>query len=76
MPAPLNTSGLPGFENTVPLDVDQGPPAPIIWDPFGPNPWAGGGQSPTNTPSTGTVRNFGASPTVWGTVLLLAILLL
>jgi hypothetical protein len=76
MPTPLITPGLPGFDNTVPLDIDQGPPAPLNLDPFGPNPWAGGGQSPMNTPSTGTVRNLGATPTVWGTVLLLAILLL
>lgn len=68
---------LPGFDNVVPLDIDQGPPAPLNLEPFGPNPWAGGGQSPTNTPSTGTIRNLGSpSAGIWGTLLLLAIILL
>jgi hypothetical protein len=77
MSSPLDPTGLPGFDNTVPLDIDQGPPPPLNLDPFGPNPWAGGGASPVNVPATGTVKDLGRSPGIaLGTVLLLAILFL
>ena len=78
MSSPLvDLTSLPGSENRVDLDLDQGPPAPLNLEPFGPNPWAGGGASPVNTVSTGTRRNLGGPPaTLWGTLLLLAIIFL
>ena len=74
----LETEGLPGFDNTVPLHVDQGPPAPLNLEPFGPNPWAGGGQSPVNTPSTGYRQDLcGPAPApTWAWVVLIAMVLL
>ena len=78
MPSPLiDFNNLPGSGNRVDLDLDQGPPAPLNLEPFGPNPWAGGGASPINTVSTGTRRDLGPAPTtVWGALLILAMILL
>lgn len=72
----IDFTNLPGAGDRVDLNMDQGPPAPLNLEPFGPNPWAGGGASRTNTPATGTTKSFSGSAGIWGTVLLLAIILL
>ena len=77
MPVPIvDFTNLPGSEGRIPLDLDQGPPAPLNLEPFGPNPWAGGGASVVNVPAGGTSHDFQSSKSIWGIVFILAILLL
>ena len=72
----VDFTNLPGAADRIDLDIDQGPPAPLNLEPFGPNPWAGGGASVGNAPTTGTQTNLRAPASIWGAVLLLAIILL
>lgn len=70
----LEIDKLPGAENRVELIIPEGPPAPphlvipppLNLEPFGPNPWAGGGQSTVNVPAFGTKASVqgGISP-IW-----------
>lgn len=71
----VDFTNLPGANDRINLDIDQGPPAPLNLEPFGPNPWAGGG-SVVNAPTTGTQTNLPGHKSIWGVVLILAILFL
>ena len=49
----IDFTNLPGAEDRISLILDEGPPAPLNLEPFGPNPWAGGRQSTVNIPAVG-----------------------
>lgn len=62
----IDFDGMPGAQDRVDLNLDQGPPSPLNLEPFGPNPWAGGGQSNVNIPSTGSRHDLGGpTPVPW-----------